>query len=299
MEKETKETEVIRQHESAGQYTRLDGVRVFYLDEGVGEAVFCLHGVPTSSFLYRKIVPALARRGLRGVAIDLPGLGLSDRPEDFKYLFSRFATVCQQLLDQLGVAQFHLVVHDIGAPVGLALAARNRERVKSLTVLNSMLDIENFTKPLPMRPFALPVLGEAELATMNHTTWRLMLEYAGLEDIDAVPEAERNAYIDLLKREDGGSAFLKIMRNFEQTEEFSRLCYSAVHDAPYPIQLIWGKNDRFLDPETYAAQFQAAAPDAPLYLVESKHFLQEEFPDFIVDKVVELAGKVSAGTRTT
>ncbi len=289
MASEEKVQQVIQQHTENGHYAQLEGLRVFYLDEGAGEAVFCLHGVPTSSFLYRKIVKGLAAHGLRGIAMDLPGLGFSDRPEDYNYLFSNFARTCQQLLDHLGIDQFHLVIHDIGAPVGLALAARNRANVKSLTVLNSMLDIENFTKPLPMRPFEKPILGEAELATMNHLTWDLLLKYAGVEDTDAIPAEERAAHIDILKRDDGGDAFLKIMRNFEQTREFSQLCYSAVHNAPYPIQLIWGKNDRLLDPETYATQYQQAAPDAPIYFLESKHFLQEEFPDFIVKKIAQLA----------
>lgn len=294
MELEEKIKHVIQRHEESGHYAQLDSLKVFYLDEGTGEVVFCIHGVPTSSYLYRKIVKELARHGLRGLAMDLPGLGFSDRPEDYEYRFSNFANVCQRLLDHLGIDRFHLVIHDIGAPVGLSLAARHPDRVKSLTVLNSMLDIENFTKPLPMRPFGLPVFGEAELATMNYTTWNLMLKYSGLEHIDAVPEEELDAYMDLLKRDDGGDAFLKIMRNFEQTPELSQLCYSAVHDAPYPIQLIWGKNDHFLDFETYGKQFLDAAPQAKAYQVDGRHFVQEEYPDFIADKVAELA-RISQG----
>lgn len=285
---------VIHEHERSGKYALIDGLKIFYLDKGEGEPIFCIHGVPTSSFLYRNIVNNIAAKGHRGIALDLPGLGLSSRPEEFEYLFSNFARLCQKLLDHLGIVQFHLVIHDIGAPIGLALAAANQERVKSITVLNSMLDIKNFTKPLPMRPFEKPLLGEAELATLNYTTWKLMLKYSGVEDTDTLPEAELSAYMDLLKREDGGKAFLKIMRNFEQTEGFSRLCYSAVHNAPYPIQLIWGKNDRFLDYDTYAQDFLKAAPQAKAYTVESKHFLQEEFPGFIAEKVVELVEQETA-----
>lgn len=55
------------------------------IDEGDGPPVVCLHGVPASSFLYRKVVPELAARGLRGLAFDLPGLGLAERPQDFDY----------------------------------------------------------------------------------------------------------------------------------------------------------------------------------------------------------------------
>ncbi|PRX38821.1 alpha/beta fold hydrolase [Salegentibacter salegens] len=79
---------ILENHEASGKYFDVNGLKCFALDKGSGEAVLCLHGVPTSSFLYRKIVPALADKGYRGVAIDLPGLGFSERPEDFDYSFS-------------------------------------------------------------------------------------------------------------------------------------------------------------------------------------------------------------------
>ena len=63
--------------------------------------------------------------------------------------------------------KFHLVVHDIGGPIGFALAALVKWRILSVTILNTWLDVEQFEKPLPMRPFSLPILGEIELAT-NH-----------------------------------------------------------------------------------------------------------------------------------
>ncbi len=297
METELKTLPVVQHHQKAGKYMHLDSMKLFYLDEGKGDVVFCIHGVPTSSFLYRKVVSQIARQGLRGVALDLPGLGLSDRPENFSYRFSNFATICQLFLDHLAIQSYHLVIHDIGAPIGLALAARHPERVKSITVLNAMLDIEHFQKPLPMRPFELPVFGEAELLTLNHTTWKLMMKYAGVENTNHVPDEEINAYIDLLKREDNGKAFLKIMRNFEQTPEFNRQCYSAIHNATYPIQLIWGAHDPFLDFDTYGQQFLEAAPRAQVYKVNSRHFLQEEYPEFIAEKINELA-KSSASSPT-
>ncbi len=65
---------IISQHESNGNYVMVDGLKTFYLDAGIGPVVFCIHGVPTSSFLYRKVVQQLQLRGLRAIAIDLPGL---------------------------------------------------------------------------------------------------------------------------------------------------------------------------------------------------------------------------------
>lgn len=283
--------EIIACHQSSGRFEIINGVKIFALDQGSGEAVFCIHGVPTSSFLYRNVVKEVSTKGFRGIAIDLPGLGLSDRPNDFSYCFSNLAVICNQFLNQIDVKQYHLVIHDIGAPIGLALAAQNKEKIKSITVLNSMLDIKNFKKPLPMRPFEIPVLGEAELAMMNHFTWKLMMKAFGVEDVENVPEKEMDAYMDILKREDNGKAFLTIMRNFEQTEELNKLCFSAIQNVPYPIQIIWGKNDPLLTFEEYGKQYLKAAPAANVFLVNGKHFVQEENAAFIADKIMQLAKK--------
>lgn len=279
---------VIRQHESNGKYIVVDGVKTFYLDAGSGPVVFCIHGVPTSSFLYRKVTFALLERGLRTIAIDLPGLGLSDRPEDFNYVFSNFGTFCNHFLDSLKIDEVHLLSHDIGTPVGLFMAAQKSSRIKSITVLNSMLDVAHFIKPLAMRPFEMPLLGEAELAMLTPTTFPLMMKGAGVVNMDVITHEEMGAYMHLLKRDDAGKAFLKIMRSFEPTKEFTQACYSAWQNTAYPVQLIWGDKDPFLPWEEKGREFEEARPGVPVTKVEGKHFLQEEAYDTIAAKVKEL-----------
>ncbi len=273
---------IISQHESNGNYVMVDGLKTFYLDAGIGPVVFCIHGVPTSSFLYRKVVQQLQLRGLRAIAIDLPGLGLSVRPESFDYTFSRFGRFCSLFLDELKIDGAHLLIHDIGTPVGLSMAAQESNRIKSITVLNSMLDVEHFIKPLLMRPFEKPVLGEAELAMLTPLTFPLMMKGAGVVNSDVITHEETAAYIHLLKREDDGKAFLKIMRSFEQTKEFTERCYSAWQNPAYPVQLVWGDKDPFLTYEEHGKPFEEARPGIPVTKVEAKHFLQEEqdMPDF-------------------
>jgi haloalkane dehalogenase len=78
-------SEVIASHRDAGRRFAAGGIESFVRERGDGEPVLCLHGVPASSFLYRKVIAELAARGLRGIAFDLPGLGLADRPAAFDY----------------------------------------------------------------------------------------------------------------------------------------------------------------------------------------------------------------------
>jgi len=213
---------------------------------------------------------------------------LFDRPEIFDYTFSNFGRFCSLFLDELKIDGVHLLIHDIDTLVGLSMAAQGSNRIKSITVLNSMLDVEHFVKPLPMRPFEKPVLGEAELAMLTPTTFPLMMKGAGVVNMGVITRDEMAAYIHLLKKGDGGRAFLKIMRSFEQTKEFTQACYSAWQNPAYPVQLIWGDKDPFLTFDEKGKEFEEARPGIPVTKVEAKHFLQEEAYETIAAKVKEI-----------
>ena len=107
--------------------------------------------MPASSFLYRKLLAELAARGMRGVAFDLPGLGLADRPRDFDYTWTGLGTFARGAVDALCLDRFHLVVHDLGGPVGFELAAAIPDRVGSITVLNTIVDADTFRRPWSIR----------------------------------------------------------------------------------------------------------------------------------------------------
>ena len=93
--------EVIARHEESGRRFTAGGVDSFVLDAGAEGPVVCLHGVPTSAFLYRKLVVELAARGLRGMAFDLPGLGRADRATDFDYTWTGLGRFTSPLLTHL------------------------------------------------------------------------------------------------------------------------------------------------------------------------------------------------------
>lgn len=283
--------QVIKEHQDRGYFFRVDGVKSFALDEGKGEAVLCLHGVPTSSFLYRKVICALSAQGVRGIAIDLPGLGLADRPESFNYTFSNFARFCARAADVIGLNKFHLLVHDIGGPIGFAVAAQLKHRIQSITILNSFIDVDTFKKPLPMRPFEKPVLGEAELALITHYTWYAGFTTMAVSDTEGIPKEEIYAYVDLLKWDDGGKAFLQIMRNFPTSREFTNTCYSAVQNVPYPVQAIWGADDPGLRYDEHGLAIKRAASLPEIYQLPAKHLLQEDQWQAIADKIVHISAR--------
>src|SRR3954452_2491912 len=111
--------EIIERHREAGRGIEAGGVGSFVCEQGEGDPVVLMHGIPASSFLYRKVVPLLAERGLRGVAFDLPGLGLAARPPGIDYTWTGLGRWTGEAIDALGVERCHLVLHDIGGPIAL------------------------------------------------------------------------------------------------------------------------------------------------------------------------------------
>jgi pimeloyl-ACP methyl ester carboxylesterase len=282
--------EVVRDHEAAGHRFEAGGVGSFVREEGSGDPVVCLHGVPASCFLYRKLIAALAQRGLRGIAFDLPGLGLAERPSDYDYTWTGLGRFAAAAVDALGLDRFHLVVHDIGGPVGFELAAAAPERVRSLTVLNALIEVDGFKRPWSMEPFARRGLGELSLATLAKPAFRQLFYRQGLEDRGAMPSEEIDAYVDLLKRGDGGKAFLKVMRGFERTLDKQRLYESTLRDVPYPVQVIWGAKDPALRLEKHGEAARRIAGLDEVHALPAKHFLQEDQAPAIAARVAAAAG---------
>jgi haloalkane dehalogenase len=289
--------EVIERHRAAGREFEAAGVRSFVREAGSGQAVVCMHGVPSSSFLYRKVSAELGKRGLRGVAFDLPGLGLAARPAGFGYAWTGLGRFAVAAVDALGLDTFHLVLHDIGGPVGLELAAAAPERVRSITLLNTMIEVEGFKRPWMMEPFARRGIGEAWLATMRGRAFAQLMYYAGIEDRSAVTRDELAAYVALLKREDGGRAFLKVMRGFERTREKRDLYVGALGDHRHPVQVVWGAGDPALPMKKYGEEARAAAGVDRIHALPGKHFLQEDQAPAIADRVADIADARLADTK--
>jgi len=280
--------EAIARHEAAGRRFEAAGIESFVREEGDGPPVVLIHGVPVSSYIYRRLLPELSARGRRGVAFDLPGLGLAERPEDFDYSWSGLSRWTGAAIDELGIERCHLVVHDIGGPVGFEWAIRNPQRVLSLTALNSMIDVTAFHRPWPMHPLSIRGVGEVWLRSMLPLPYRLGYYLTSIQDRAAVPAAEVEAHLALLKRVDGGRALLKIMRAFELTAEKKRFFLEGLAGHPYPAQVVWGEKDKMIGPEQRHAVMGALGVEHPT-LLPAKHFLQEEYPSEIAEAVASIA----------
>lgn len=275
--------EIVSTWEARGQPLDVEGANSRIWREGKGESVVCLHGVPASAFLYRKVISDLAALDLEGVTFDLPGMGFSDRPTNFDYTWSGLARWTVKAIEAADLDGFHLVVHDIGGPIGFDVIRQIPEKIRSLTVLNTLVKAASFHRPWVMEPFAHPVIGPIWVASTRTPMIIPLMRTIGMHD--GPSNDELRAYGYLLTRADGGAAFRKIMRGFERTPEFEERIVSALSGRDFPAQVIWGAQDPALKMARYAPEICEVLGLNSWHQVRGKHFLQEDSPAEIAQLV--------------
>jgi pimeloyl-ACP methyl ester carboxylesterase len=170
--------------------------------------------------------------------------------------------------------------------VGFDLVSRAPDRVASLTVLNSIVRAATFKRPWAMEPFARRGIGEAYLRTLHPVALERLIRLQGVAT--AVPAAELRAYVPMLKRGDGGRAFLRIMRGFERTEAFDSRVLGALARRAFPAQAVWGEQDPWLRVDVQGEQARQALGLEEIVRLPGKHFVQEDAPAEIAEQVRRL-----------
>jgi haloalkane dehalogenase len=289
MTKSASVSEVLLTHRDAGRFFRASGVGSFVRDEGEGDPIVMIHGLPASSFLYRRMLPEIAAKGFRAIAFDLPGMGLAERPRDFDYTIGSLSEWCVAAVDDLGLDRFHLVVHDAGGPVGFGLAARINSRIKSLTIFDTVIEVGRI--PFPGELLAR-FAGEMRGPFVSKLAWRALMYRVGIQDRSATSHAEVDAYRLLALGPDGGWGYLQIMSHLREIDETSR--YRSVVDsrtAKYPIALAWGAYDPALSLGGRGAAMLRATGLPSMTVLPAKHFPQEDQAPALSKIVVDNAGR--------
>ncbi|MGJ0118571.1 haloalkane dehalogenase [Williamsia sp. MIQD14] len=166
------------------RYLEWEGMRIHYVDEGVGDPIVLFHGEPTWGYLYRKMIEPLVDAGYRVIAYDHIGFGRSDKPTDRHwYTYDRHSAVADHVLDELGVENATVVVQDWGGPIGLRWATEHPDRVARLVIMNTGLFTGKVSKGfLAWRDFAertpdLPVGGIIAGATATDVPPEVIAAY--------------------------------------------------------------------------------------------------------------------------
>ena len=265
-----------------------------YLDKGKGEEVFVmLHGVPTSSWLYRKINASLILNDKRVIAPDLLGYGCSDKPSSDDaskatiYHPEKQAQRVFDLLDTLDIKSFTLVCHDMGSLVAWKmLDLDSNHKIKNLVVLNSILEKEGFKPPLKFKKgFIGKNFAKIYCSGLGKSMIKTTLNN-GLHD-SKISKKALHGYVKPLKR-GGHHALYTFFTNFDEM-------YRIIEDNPQrfknfdgEILFIWGKHDDILTIEQckHASKWNDSSVEH--VLTNSSHFVQEEEPENIVNILINL-----------
>jgi pimeloyl-ACP methyl ester carboxylesterase len=283
----------------------IDGLRVFVREAGPQDApaIVLLHGFPSSSHMFRDLIPLLADR-FRVVAPDLIGFGHSDAPpvDRFTYTFDNLAAVTQKVLDRLGVGNYVLYLHDYGGPVGLRLAVAAPERVRGLVVQNSNAYMEGISETLA--GLFLPLWKEQNETTIAAARSFLtaeatkMLYAAGSRDPSSLnPDAWTLDQL-LLDRPGIAEAQIALFVDYEKNVAAYDAWHAYLRERQPKTLVVWGKNDPiFLSAGAQA--FKKDLRDVEVVLLDGGHFALEEHAPAIAAHITRAFGTRNHGLFRT
>jgi haloalkane dehalogenase len=262
----------------------VDGLRMHYLDEGEGAPVLLLHGEPTWSFLWRKIIPPLAARR-RVIAPDLIGFGRSDKPTDAGwYSYDRHVASIERLMLELDLERLTVVVHDWGGPIGLRVAVEHEARVDRLVILDTGIAAGRPPSEvwLRFRAVVREVGGELDIGRL--------VEAGTSQGLADNVRAAYDAPFPTPESKTGALAFPELVPT--EPEHPSTAAMNRVRDAlvtwEKPTLVVWGAEDTVL-PVRVAERFVETIPGAsgPALIDGASHFLQEDRPDEVAAHILE------------
>src|SRR5262245_7155138 len=258
-----------------------DGVRVFYRAAGDPNApvTLLLHGFPTSSFMFRELIPRLAD-DYRVIAPDIPGFGFTEVPAERKYVYSfeRLAATLNAFTQELKIRRFAMYVFDYGAPIGFRLAMSHPDRVTAIVSQNGNAYEEGLGDAWePIRKYwAEPTAENREvisknILTLEGTRWQYT---HGVGDPADVPPESYTLDAALLERAGNKDIQLDLFLDYASNVKL----YPAIQDyfrkAKPPLLAIWGKNDPFFVPAG-AEAFRRDIPSARVEFLDTGHFATE------------------------
>jgi pimeloyl-ACP methyl ester carboxylesterase len=278
-----------RLQEVAMTVTALDTVEVggrnlAYREAGEGPAVLLLHGWPTSSFLWRNVMPAIARER-RVLALDLPGFGASDKPTDVTYSYGFFTDAVGGFLDALEIDDVALGLHDLGGPVGVRFALDNLERVRAVALTNTLLYPEDMTDMLNQFVEGLQTPGVRESFTSAEG-----LEAAlrlGTSNESSASAETIAGMVEPFGSDDDRLALAKAGAELE--DDVTATLARDLPDLKVPVRVVYGKGDRILESiEETVGRIQRDLPQAEVTGLDGLgHYLQEEDPERVGELLAE------------
>ncbi len=255
------------------RYREVDGLRLAHLDEGDGAPVLFMHGEPTWSYLWRKVIPPVREAGFRCLAPDLAGFGRSDKPHDFDfYTYDRHVELAGTLLEDLDISGATIVVHDWGGPIGLRLAVEQAQRIDRLVILDTGLftghqkmsdawiAFRDFVERTEDLPVGMLVRGACKSDPGDEVIAGYDAPYP-----NAASKAGARAFPLLIPQTPDASGAAAGQRVLEALREDHR-----------PTLMLWADSDPVLPLEVGERFAESIGRETPRTIEDASHFLQED-----------------------
>lgn len=286
------------------QKIEADGIQVFYRSAGDPSApvVLLLHGFPSSSFMFRELIPRLADR-YRVIAPDLPGFGFTEVPLERKYTYSfdALALTIEAFTEALKIKSYALYVFDYGAPTGFRLAMAHPERVIAIVSQNGNAYEEGLGDAWgPIRKYwAVPTAENREVIrqnvlTLEGTRWQYT---HGVANPESIPPESYTLDAALLERPGNKEIQLDLFLDYASNVNLYPKFQEYFRKSKPLLLAIWGKNDPFFIPAG-AEAFRKDLPNAEVQFLDTGHFATETHVIEIATAMKEFLDAAGSGRRS-
>lgn len=269
------------------RFRKIDGLNIFYREAGSRDnpCVLLLHGFPTSSHMFRNLIPALAD-SYHVVAPDYPGYGQSDMPDRkaFTYSFDRYAEIVDKLLSELDIKRYAMYVMDYGAPVGWRLALKHPEQVTGLIIQNGNAydeGLKEFWDPIK-KYWAERTDENAKPLLKLFTLETTKFQYTdGVDDVTRVSPDNWVHDQALLDRPGNSDIQLDMMYDYRTNLPLYPKVQEYLRKHQPPSLIVWGERD-FIFPADGAHPYKRDLKDLDFHLIPTGHFALEDKADVMV-----------------
>ena len=275
------------------QHATVKGLKIFYREAGSKDlpTIVLLHGFPSSSHMFRDLIPQLADR-FHVIAPDYVGFGYSDAPDvgKFEYTFDNLAAHIEELLfGVLGLKKFSIYVQDYGAPVGYRIASRHQDAIEGIVAQNGNAYVEGIGPAFdPMKPFWANRNAETEKPVREllkiETT---IFQYThGTKDVARISPDSYTVDQFFLDRPGNDAIQLNLLHNYQSNLALYDGWHEFFRNKQPKTLIVWGKNDPFFTVEG-AEAYLRDIPKAELHLLDTGHFALEDSSEFIAQQIIK------------
>lgn len=265
----------------------IDGLEIAYREAGPKDApvVLLLHGFPSSSHMFRDLIPQLATR-YRVIAPDYPGFGASSAPsvETFAYTFAALTEIVERFTVAVGATSYVLFMQDYGGPIGFRLAARHPERVRGMVIQNAVASVDGWNPDVvaqiaPYWADRTPQTEAAVRALLSPETTRFQYTHGATRPERLSPDAWIHDQAGL-DRPGNDAVQLALLYDYRDNVALYPAWKAYLETRRPPMLITWGRNDPFFT-EKGVDYFAGLLPDAVVRLYDAGHFALETHVDEI------------------